>query len=70
MYNQYASTKKMSRKSLTFNECLTRMTRMFGVYARKMTSYKVVKGRLNYRFYSDFQLTERKRYQEYLKSQK
>lgn len=43
-------------------ECLNRMCRIFGISIRKATSYNVVKGRLNYRWYSDEQLRARETY--------
>ena len=43
-------------------ECLTRMCRIFGISIRKATSYKVMKGRLGYRLYSDDLLFGRENY--------
>lgn len=40
-------------------ECLNRMCRIFGITIRKATSYKVVKGRLGYRWYNDEMLQDR-----------
>lgn len=46
-------------KTKKVKECLNRMCRIFGISIRKATSYKVVKGRLNYRWYNDDMLQER-----------
>jgi hypothetical protein len=43
-------------------ECLNRMCRVFGISIRKATSYNAVKGRLNYRLYSDDLLNNRENY--------
>lgn len=40
-------------------ECLRQSARLLELYVKKATSYKVVKGKLNYRWYNDEFLQDR-----------